>query len=454
LATPIRHNQIEASALVDAKGDCIMSLLGKILAIFNVLAVIGALVLMGMSYAKERAWEYAVFRQELLMRGLPVDDKERDEKNQPLVDNIGPTTLKDLFPQEPVTTQRAEVDRVQRGLQSKIDGAGDKKKKIYLYARVLTPMALTYEQRARMMAYQTYLRDDKAFERLKERLKQADEAEGKQSKDRRVKPYDEAFHEALAAQYTDPPGPLAEEFLAVKKDDPKIGFEQALDKSLDNQLAKLKGQFEEMFQKALEGTADAKALEGTADASKSGASPQKRRIIAFLLFNMVNALPDEAAGGAAAKQTNVWDDPKYKRFLNVVGVQAASQAVNDEAVLLKDIAGEVETARLRERGIFTIEHGKVVALVEEKSALLDTHNLLLDRKKKELATHEENLKKRQLDVEFYEKQLAAARKETAGHLKELRQMSDQLLQERVKLRDATQKNQQLEKDIRALEGVR
>ncbi|HEY7427952.1 MAG TPA: hypothetical protein VH682_27210 [Gemmataceae bacterium] len=422
-----------------------MSLLGKILAIFNVLAVIGALALMGMTYGKQRVWEYSVFRQKLMMNGLPVDPGERDEKNQPLGDNIGPTTQKELFPQNPITTQKAEVERVRGELQSKIQGAGDKKKQIYLYARVLTPMALTYEQRARLMAYQTYLRDDKAYEHLKERLKTADEAEKKQSQDRRVKPYDEAFNEALAAQYTDPPGPLADEFLAVKKADPKMDFETALGKSLDNHLAQLQGQFEKMFQDA---------LEGTTDASKTGASPQKRRVIAFLLFNMVNALPDEAAGDAAAKPSNLWDDPKYKRFLNVVGVRAAAEAVNDEAVLLKAIAGEVETARLRERGIFAIEHRFAIDLVEEKSALLEAHNLLYARKQKELATHEETLKKRELDVKFYEDQLAAARKETAGHLKALREMSDKLLQARVELRDATEKNQKLEKDIRALEGAR
>src|SRR5262249_52647036 len=156
----------------------------------------------------------------------------------------------------------------------------------------------------------------------------------------------------------------------------------------------------------------------------------------------------------AAKQTNLWEDPKYKRFLNVVGVRAAAEAVNEEAILLKDIASEVETARLRERGIFATAHDKVVDLVEEKAALLVKHNLLLDLKKKELQVHEENLKKRKLDVEFYEKQLAAARKETAGHLTDLREMSDKLLQARVELRDATEKNQKLEKEIRALEGVR
>jgi hypothetical protein len=297
-----------------------------------------------------------------------------------------------------------------------------------------------------LIAYQTHLRDDKTFELLKNRLRQADETATRQMKDR-AKSYDELFDEALAAHYTDPPGPFSEAFLAVKKADPRMEFDPAMTKSLDDQLTQLQGQFEQMFRDALEGTA-------TADASKSGASPQKRRVIAFLLFNMVDALPEEAAGGAAPKQANLWEDPKYKRFLNVVGVRAAGQAVNDEAALLKDITAEVEVARVRERGIFAVEHRKAVDQAIEKSALLETHNLLYARKKKEYALHEENLKKREIDVKTYLDQLEVARKQTAGHLQELRQMSNQLLQERVKLRDATLMNQQFEKDIRALEGVR
>src|SRR5215469_8646785 len=153
-----------------------MSLLGKILAIFNVLAVLGALALMGMSYGRQMVWEYAVFRQQLLMNGLPVDEGERDQQNRPLADNIGTPTQKDLFPQNPVTTQKAEVERVRGELQSKIQGAGDKKKQIYLLARVLTPMALTHAARERLIAYQTHLLDDNAVKQLGERLKQVDEA--------------------------------------------------------------------------------------------------------------------------------------------------------------------------------------------------------------------------------------------------------------------------------------
>ena len=51
-----------------ALGAGFMGLLGKILAILNVLAAIGFLVVAFMDYGKQRAWSTAVFQQELLAR--------------------------------------------------------------------------------------------------------------------------------------------------------------------------------------------------------------------------------------------------------------------------------------------------------------------------------------------------------------------------------------------------
>ncbi len=164
-------------------------------------------------------------------------------------------------------------------------------------------------------------------------------------------------------------------------------------------------------------------------------------------------MPDEQPGGAAAK-LDLLENAGYKRFLTVVGVRSAVQAVNDEARLLNEIAAEVRVHRLRERGLFAQEHRKVVAMIQDKAAELVVHTVLLDLKKKELGDHEEDLKKRRLDVKFYQEQLDAARQETAAHLKDVRGMSDALFAEQIKLRNATLTNQELEKQIRVLEQGR
>jgi alpha-tubulin suppressor-like RCC1 family protein len=135
-------------------------------------------------------------------------------------------------------------------------------------------------------------------------------------------------------------------------------------------------------------------------------------------------------------------------------VQAAASAVTNEANLLKDIAEEVAHERLRERSIFALEHRKIVELIQNKSVAVERNGLVYARKQKELADHEEDLKKRRLDVKYYQEQLTDVRQQTAAHLKELRTMSDALYKLRVKLRDDTAENQRLEKQIRVLEEGR
>jgi hypothetical protein len=424
-----------------------MSLFGKILAILNVFGVVGAVALLAMDYAKRRTWEYAVFRQELMMNGLPIDEIDTDGQGRLLADRIGPQTQKDLFAgNAPVATQTAEVQRVKDQLNGKIQSAGDKKKQIYLLARVLMPLALTAEQRENTIAYQIYLRDDKSYDLLKQRVKQAADAAANPPKDKQAKTYDEVFHNTLAMQYIDPLGPLAEAFLAVMKAAPGTPWDKALDQSLDAQLAQLQGQFEQAFKDALE-------RQPPSEGVKSDPPSQQKRAIAHLLFNLVDVLPDEQPGGAAPK-LDLLENPGYKRFLNVVGVRAAVGAVNDEARLLSEITAEVQLDRLRERGLFAQEHGKTVTMIREKAAQVVVHGSLLARKQTELEDHEKDLKKRRLDVKFYQDQLDAARQETAAHLKVVRAMSATLFAERVKLRNATTTNQELEKQIRSLEKGR
>jgi hypothetical protein len=423
--------------------ECIMSIFGKILAIFNVFAVVGVLVLMGMNYAKRQNWEYAVFRQDLMMDGLPLDNTDTDPLQQRLVDKIGPKTQQELFrqasPSAPVATQKAELDRVKGDLQSRIQGAGEKKKQIAEYARILMPMAETSAQRLRMLSYQNYLRDDNAFTVLKQRLLAAHTAAtAAQPNEGRAKSYEELFYGALDQTFNNPPGPFGDAFVALMKTDPKQNFDTVLDKSLDNQLAQLQGQFDQMFVNAFNG----------GEGVQPGGAAQQRRTIARLLFNMVEV---QAQQGAAKPDLN---DPAYKRFFIVVGVKAAVEAVNDQAGILQNLAFQTQAEGLRERNLFAFEHRKEIDMVLEKKAEVDQHAQLLVLKKKEKETHETALAHRREDVKTYEEQLAKERQDAARNLEQLRKLSDRLHEERVKLRENADDNQKLEKQIRALEAGR
>src|SRR6185437_5649826 len=96
-------------------------------------------------------------------------------------------TRQDLFkqasPSTPVATQKDELTCVQNQLRTQYQSAGDKPKQIAALARILAPTADTIQQRQRMIAYQTHLRDDKTFAALKQRFKEADAAAAKRLKE-------------------------------------------------------------------------------------------------------------------------------------------------------------------------------------------------------------------------------------------------------------------------------
>lgn len=131
-----------------------MSILGKLLAVVNVLAAVAFLYLGASDWAKRHAWTYSVYRHELALSGLPVDDKEIDPTDDdPHVEKISDKTLQALFQQAggtPVKTQKAEVQRAQSELKGEIDGLPDENaKRQRLLARLL-PLARTAGERAEL----------------------------------------------------------------------------------------------------------------------------------------------------------------------------------------------------------------------------------------------------------------------------------------------------------------
>src|SRR5437660_1241166 len=100
-----------------------MSLLGKILAVVNILAAIGFIYMAASDYGKRQQWSYAVYRHDLAIDGLPLDEKEMDVDGVPRVKNVNQATQTDMFQGmgTPVTTQLKEVEGVQNALRARID---------------------------------------------------------------------------------------------------------------------------------------------------------------------------------------------------------------------------------------------------------------------------------------------------------------------------------------------
>ena len=127
-----------------------MSLLGKILAFFNILAGIGLMALAAMDWSQHQAWSYAVFRHDVAIDGLPLEDDERDSDGVLKVARMGKKALQDIFQAAgglPVNTQHAEVDRLQSQFReqiSKLDGDQAKRQRLQ---ELLLPLATTGAER-------------------------------------------------------------------------------------------------------------------------------------------------------------------------------------------------------------------------------------------------------------------------------------------------------------------
>ncbi|MCS6852648.1 MAG: hypothetical protein NZ700_15945 [Gemmataceae bacterium] len=139
-----------------------MSLLGKILALLNVLAALMFLVLASMDVQKRQEWSRAVFLHQLVIDGLPLEGPEpwshpKGYASTELSEDI----LRDLFQKVkggaelgggPVDSQQAELKRVWSVLQERIgelDSAAKKKERL---RTILTTLARVGDERDAVLA--------------------------------------------------------------------------------------------------------------------------------------------------------------------------------------------------------------------------------------------------------------------------------------------------------------
>lgn len=103
-----------------------MSLLGKILTALNAVAAIAFLVIAGLNYQMRHAWSNAVFRHELALHGLPLDDRDTGWRpGGPLIHDLTSATVKDLFPVQPVKTQQEALEFAKTLALAYIDQPGN-----------------------------------------------------------------------------------------------------------------------------------------------------------------------------------------------------------------------------------------------------------------------------------------------------------------------------------------
>jgi hypothetical protein len=130
-----------------------MNTLGKILAVFNVLAAVGFIYLAAADWGRRQSWAYTVLLYEVRTRGIAVDGSEvNDTEHRPAVE-VEEAALPDIFKGvgNPVSTQEQEVANVKTALTTVVTNASlaeeAKRKKL---AAILIPLANTSGERDRL----------------------------------------------------------------------------------------------------------------------------------------------------------------------------------------------------------------------------------------------------------------------------------------------------------------
>jgi hypothetical protein len=106
-----------------------MTTLGKTLAGLNVLAAIAFAILLSMAYGKRQSASYAVFRHDLALMGLPLEEENVDPSTAPdriLSQHLDDSTLKAVFDSvggQPVKTLEKEIQQLQSKLPNELETA-------------------------------------------------------------------------------------------------------------------------------------------------------------------------------------------------------------------------------------------------------------------------------------------------------------------------------------------
>jgi hypothetical protein len=121
-----------------------MSILGKILILFNLLAATIFVYVAAVDWAARYKWAYAVYRQELMLSGLPLDARREDHfYNEPEVQKLSDNTAQAIFTGfgAPVKTQLEEVERMQNRVTEELNlvTAEDEHRK--KWAELFAPLA-------------------------------------------------------------------------------------------------------------------------------------------------------------------------------------------------------------------------------------------------------------------------------------------------------------------------
>jgi hypothetical protein len=453
-----------------------MSLFGKILALLNVFGAIGLFVLGVMDYGKRQGWAYSVLQHELILRGLPLDDQERDEQGRPLVERVSEKNLADLFAQaggNPQPTQVAELQRVQKKFEDRLDSlkAADGqpllRQQMELLARLLLTLSSSYPEREELLAARYYFASDARAAEFQNRYRGGfNEAMKRLTDDVKAGPamsFEEALYVAMRAQGGEPSDAFTAALLANLPSDvaqlKAVNFDAAFTKTASAYLDVLRKRLTDKFNRALTGP-DAK------QAPAQSAETQKR-VLARTLFALCQPLAEEATEndpklkgmdrGSSQYAAALLDTDAFKTGLKRVyatcGMRTTLAAIADEVAEIRRQADAARYAQDQDLINFVADHGALVEELRDRDELLKAQVERVKDNADKLKAQEELVKKRMTERDSLQSELNLSQKETAAAVASLRDSSDRVLKLRLEVRDKIKETEDAEKEIRRLEGI-
>jgi hypothetical protein len=460
----------------EQRGQVNMSLFGKIVALFNIFGAVALFFLAAMVQVKRETWTYNVLQHELVLHGMPLNEKETDRLGRPHVEQISNETRTALFAGagEPVETQVKEVENVRARLVAKLNEQKDQqgqplvRGQTFLLARILLPLSDSHVEREQLLACRAYLASEDTLKAFRERYQEALIAALK----RPDLPFDEAFRYAVRTRGSEPSEAFTSILLDVlpgKPDsaaekkplatDPKA-FDAIFAKALEVQRQQLQARFDGYFDHALTNVEPPQGQPGQADS-------EQKLAIARLLFSLCPLLADDSITDRAPFQgldptspafaQKLLDSEAYKRCLRrvyvICGLRMTLTAINDEAARLRKLAESVTTSEREEQLAFIMDNATQIEGLRERAQLVQTELARITDNQVKLTDQKELVKKRERDVKQLQDELELSRDRTAEALADLRKLSEQVREKRVELRDAILKNEEAEKKVRELEGA-
>jgi hypothetical protein len=367
-----------------------MSMLGKILAILNVLAAVGFFYLASQVWTQRLIWEDAVLQHDLMITGLPVDEGDKDQEGNPKFKDLRTPLLKKLFPSDLVKTQKEEIERIHKRLLGRLDDANLPGTKAQKLAGIL--VALADEGEDRLMLYKRW-KDPAMTTPKEEDLQQR---------------FDNVFATATS---------------------PAIKVMRA------------------------DGSTEEKKPRDWGEQRRSYAILMCR-LCEVLREDEIPDAKTDAQGNKAALEAPLDQWKCYQRFLTVVGLEAAQKALTDYTVTLERATAGMQAAVDRDRDQFASAFAQKYAILDDYASRLEAEKIAEKLEKERATKAQEQANKQRVEYQKVEAEMREERDKTRKMLAEQAEMERNLFASRQRMRDAFAENQRLEQKIRELERGR